>query len=126
MKNKALRFAVSVILMAIVSFTACLYLPWWSIAPACFIVALIMRLKVGVSFLAGFISLFVLWFGMSWLISSANQDILAHRISLLILKSDNPQSLMLLTAMIGAIVGGLGALSGGILSKLLLESKKLN
>lgn len=112
--------------MAIVSFTACLYLPWWSIAPACFIVALIMRLNVGVSFLAGFVSLFVLWFGMSWFISSANQDILAHRISLLIFKRDNPQSLMLLTAMIGAIVGGLGALSGGILSKIFLESKKLN
>jgi hypothetical protein len=117
-----MKFFISVLLMALLSFTVCLYLPWWSIGPACFIVALVMRMKVGWAFLAGFISLFLLWFGLSWWISSNNQDILAHRISLLILKKDDPQLLMLLTALMGAIVGGLGALSGGLLGKVIYNS----
>ena len=111
--------------MALLSFTLCLYLPWWSIGPACFVVALIMRMRVGIAFLAGFVSLFILWFGMSWWISTNNQDILAHRISMLILKKDSPESLMLLTALIGAIVGGLGALSGGLLGKIIYDNSKV-
>lgn len=104
--------------MALLSFAACLYFPWWSIAVVCFIVALVIKLKPGIAFLAGWIALFGLWGGMSFWISSSNNHLLAHKISLLILKSDNPIQLILITGMLGALVAGFAALGGSLLRSL--------
>ncbi len=70
------------------------------------------------SFLAGFVALFLLWGGLSWYISSSNNDLLAHKVSLLILKMDSPMLLILATALIGALVAGLAALSGSFVRRL--------
>ena len=67
------------------------------------------------SFLAGFAALFLLWGGLSFWISSANENILAHRVSLLILKNDSPFLLILITALIGALVAGFAALTGSFI-----------
>lgn len=107
-----MKFIVSVILIALLSFALCLFLPWWTIAIAAFVVSVFIRQKSFISFVSGFVSLFLLWGTMSWIISTANHDILAHRISLLILKTDNPLLLVLATALIGAIVAGFAALAG--------------
>ena len=49
--------------------------------------------------------------------SNNNEHILAHKVSLLILKMDNPYLLILATAVIGALVAGFAALSGSYLRK---------
>ncbi|HRN73946.1 MAG TPA: hypothetical protein PLM81_12520 [Ginsengibacter sp.] len=51
------------------------------------------------------------------MISSANHDILAHRVSELILKKDNPTMLILLTGLLGGLVAGFAALSGSFAHK---------
>lgn len=112
-----MKFFVSLLLTALLSFAACLYLPWWSIALAAFLVAALVPQKPFRSFLAGFTALFLLWGGLSFFISRANEHILAHKISLLLIKSDSPYLLMLATAFIGALVAGLAALSGSYLRK---------
>lgn len=112
-----MKFLTSLILTALLSFAACLFLPWWSIAPAAFLVAALIPQKPGKAFMAGFAALFLLWGLLSFLISNANEHILAHKISLLILNMDNPYLLMLATALIGALVGGFAALSGSYLRK---------
>lgn len=94
------------------SFGACLYFPWWSIAIIAFLVAAFIPQKPGVSFVTGFISLFVLWgILISW-ISIKNDQILAHRVSLLLFKVDNPFLLIIISALIGALVAGFAALTG--------------
>ncbi|MEO6489378.1 MAG: hypothetical protein ABIO04_05495 [Ferruginibacter sp.] len=110
-----MKFIVSLILMAVLSFAICLYLPWWSISIACFVVALFIRLRPGIAFLCGFLSLFILWGGLSFYISCNNNDILAHRISQIILKKDDPLLLIIATGLIGALVAAFAALSGSIL-----------
>jgi len=105
---------VSILLMAFLSFAACLYFPWWSIAVVCFVVAIIIPQRVGYAFLNGFVSLFLLWFSMSSWFSFNNDHILAHRMSLLLFKMDNPLLLVMSTALIGAFVGGLAAMSGAL------------
>ena len=112
-----MKFFSSVLLMALLSFSACLFMPWWSIAIACFIVSLIIPQKSGWAFLSGFISLFMLWFSLCFWISKNNNHILAHKISLLILKVDHPIALILFTAFIGALVGGFASLTGSLMRK---------
>src|SRR5436305_2101803 len=112
-----MKFIVSVILIALLSFAACLYLPWWSIAIVAFIVAVFIPQNAGISFLTGFFALFLLWGLISFWISSSNEHILAHKISLIILKIDSPYLLMLATAIIGGVVAGLAAMTGSFLRR---------
>ncbi len=112
-----MKFFISLVLTALLSFGFCLFLPWWSIAIAAFIVAVLIPQKPGRSFLTGFISLFLLWSGLSFWISNNNEHILAGKISMLILKMDNPYILMLVTALIAALVAGFAALAGSYLRK---------
>lgn len=113
-----MKFIVSIVLMAFLSFTASLYFPWWCIAIVCFLVSVFIHQKAGLAFLAGFLALFLLWGGLSVWISYNNNHILAHRISQLIVKKDDPNLLMLVTGLIGAIVGGLASISGSYTRKM--------
>jgi len=112
-----MKFITTLILTALLSFVACLYLPWWSIAIVSFIVALVIPQHPGKAFIAAFVALFVLWGALSYWISNNNEHILAHKVSLLILKMDSPYILMLATALIGALVASFAALSGSLLRK---------
>ena len=112
-----MKFFFAFILTILLSFAACLFLPWWSIAVAAFIVAALIPQKPFKAFLTGFIALFLLWGGLSFWMSNNNDHILAHKISQLILKMDNPIALILATAVMGALVAGLAALAGSYLRK---------
>ena len=112
-----MKFIVSLILMAVLSFAACLYFPWWSIGIVCFIIAVLIPQRAGIAFLCGFLALFILWAGLSFWISNNNDHVLAHKISALILKKDDPYLLIIVTGLIGAIVAGFAALTGSLLRK---------
>jgi hypothetical protein len=105
-----MKFFISTILIALVSFVACLYLPWWFIAIVGFIVAFAIPQKAGVAFVSGFIALFILWAGLSFYVSNANDHLLAHKISMLLL--------MIVTGVIGGLVAGFGSLTGRLCKKL--------
>lgn len=106
-----MKFILSVLLIMLFSFCACLFFPWWSIAVVAFLVSLFLPQRPFPSFLSGFISLFLLWGSLSLWISVKNGHILAHRVSILIFKTDSPYLLIIVTALIGAIVAGFAALT---------------
>lgn len=112
-----MKFFISLILTMLLSFAACLFFPWWSIAITAFIVAALIPQKPFKAFLTGFIALFLLWGALSFWISNNNDHILAHKVSQLLLKMDNPYLLILTTALIGALVAGFSALAGSYLRK---------
>lgn len=112
-----MKFLISLILTMLLSFAACLFFPWWSIAITAFIVAALIPQKPFKAFLTGFIALFLLWGALSFWISNNNDHILAHKVSQLLLKMDNPYLLILTTALIGALVAGFSALAGSYLRK---------
>lgn len=112
-----MKFLVSILLTALLSFALCLFMPWWSIAIAAFAVAALIPQKPGKSFVTGFTALFLLWGGLSFWISNNNHHLLAHKVSQLILKMDNPMLLVLATAIIGALVAGFAALAGSFVRK---------
>ncbi len=113
-----MKFFISILLIALLSFAVSLFMPWWVIAIAAFIVAFAIPQKPWLSFLAGFTALFILWIAISFYISSANDDLLVHKMSVLFLKADNPILLFLLTGLIGGLVAGFGSLSGRFLRKI--------
>ena len=110
-----MKFLVSILLTALLSFALCLFLPWWVIAIAGFAVAFAIPQKAGLSFFSGFLALFFLWAGLSFWMSAANNHLLAHKISMLFIKIDNPLLLIVVTGIIGGLVGGLGSLTGRLL-----------
>lgn len=112
-----MKFLTNFLIIGLISFIGCIYFPWWSIAIVSFIVGLLIPQKPFWSFLSAFLSLFILWFGLTFWINYKNGDILAHKISMLIIKKDAPILLMLMTALIGAMVSGFSSLSGSLLRR---------
>lgn len=112
-----MKFITSIILIALLSIAAGLYFPSWSIAIVALIVTVAIPQRPLRSFFAGFLALLLAWGVLSWYLSSNNDHLLAHKMSPLILGIDNPYMLILVTALIGAIIGGLGALTGSFIRR---------
>ena len=110
-----MKFLTAILTTAILAFAAGLFLPWWSVAIAAFVVALVMKQSSWKSALAGFLGGLLLWGGLAAYISLSNEHILAKRVSLLILKVENPWMLVLASGLVGALVSGLAALAGSFL-----------
>lgn len=113
-----MKYFLSFVLIVLFSFLLSLYMSWWSIAVVAFCVSLWLMPKPFLAFVTGFVSIFLLWGGLTWYISSANNDILAHRISMLVLQKDSPAMLIVLSALTGALVAGFAALSGSLFGRL--------
>jgi hypothetical protein len=112
-----MKLIVAIMLTALLSFVGGLYLPWWSIAIAAFVSVLLIPLAGGRAFLAGFGGVFLLWFLLALWIDVKNQHILSKKIAEIFPLGGSSLAIILVTAFIGALVGGLGALSGSYLRK---------
>ncbi len=117
-----MKFLASVLLMALVGFALGLYLPWWSVALTGFGISFFLYQKPMVALMTGFLSIFLLWGILTIVRSQVNDHILAHRVSILILQKDSPNLLILVTALIGGITGGMGALCGSLLRRIRIVS----
>lgn len=107
-----MKFLVALLLTVLLSFIAGLYLPWWSIAIAAFVVALVVYQKAGIAFLSGFLGLFLLWSGLALWIDAKNESIFSAKIGALLGIGNNPFLLILITGIISGLVGGFAAMTG--------------
>ena len=104
--------ATAILLTIIVSFVAGMYLPWWSIALVAFLVALFIDQKPGRTYLTGFAGIFLCWFLLAWWMDTQNDHILSVRIARLLPLHGSSFLLILITGLVGGIIGGLAALCG--------------
>lgn len=109
-----MRFAFSILLTIILAGFAEYFFPWWTIVLAAFIIALLFQLKPGKAFLAGFLSIAILWLAWTLKIDSANQHILSQRMARLF-SLPGYGWFIAVEVFIGALLGGLGAWSGSLL-----------
>jgi hypothetical protein len=107
-----MKFIVSAFITASLAFGLGLFLPWWSIAIAGFLTGFSIPQQKFLSMLSAFIGVFLFWGGLALYISFANNHILAQKIAMLVVKSNNPYALIALTASIGGITAGLTAFTG--------------
>lgn len=110
-----MKFFAALILTALLAYIAGIYLPWWSVAIAAFIVAVLVHQKAGKALLAGFLGVFLLWAGLAFWMDLQNESILSKRIANLLPLHGNTMLLIAVTGLIGGLVAGLAAMTGSYL-----------
>ena len=112
-----LKFLAATLLIALLSFACGLYFPWWVIAPVSFVVSLLIPQRPLPSFMAGFLALFLLWGGLALAIDLANGSILSARIATILPLGGSSYAIVIVTGLVGALVGGGSALTAAFLKK---------
>ena len=110
-----MRFILATLLTATLGFIAGLYTPWWSIAIISFLVAILIKQHYGIAFLSGFAGIFLLWGILSLIIDIQNNHVLSQKIAQIFPMGGSSLLLILVTALVGALVGGFSAMSGSSL-----------
>jgi hypothetical protein len=110
-----MKFIVATVLTALLAFISGLFLPWWGIAIAAILVALLVHQKAGKAFLSGLLGVFLLWAGLAWWIDMKNNGILSERIASILPLNGNSILLIGVTALVGGLVGGFAAMTGSFL-----------
>ena len=102
-----------IIAIIVLGFAGHSFLPWWSIVAVAAIVGIFIGKSGLQSFLFGFVAVLLLWGIYAWQLDTANVSILSSRIGNLF-GGLNPFSLILLTGLLGGVLGGLGAMTGAL------------
>ncbi len=110
-----IKFLVSTLLIALLSFVCGLFLPWWAFALVAFLVSALIPLRPLAAFFAGFLAIFLLWGGMAWGIDWMNNSILSAKIAAILPLGGSVIALILVTAFVGALVGGGAAVTGSFI-----------
>lgn len=114
-----MRFILATLLIALLAAITGIYLPWWTLALVAFVVALLIPQTNGRSFGAGFLGIFLLWSIIAFWIDAQNNSLLSTKVAQLFPLGGSSVLLVLVTALVGALVGGFAALSGGSLRRLI-------
>jgi hypothetical protein len=114
-----LKYVLSIVVTALVAFVSGLYLPWWGIAIAAFLVSAAIPQKPTFSFLSGFLGVFLLWEILAWWIDNKNNGILSQKVAALLGLGNSSVLLIVITSIVGAIVAGFAALAGTYLRRLI-------
>lgn len=109
-------------------FLACwlfnLFLPWWgSVIPALFIAAWMLDKSLA-GFMIGFLGSGFAWLVQAGYIHVANQGILTTRIADM-MGIGSPLVVLLITFLIGGILGGVSAMTGVLIKQNLLNPQNL-
>lgn len=106
-----MKLLLQLVVIAILAFVLELLLPWWSIAIAAFAGGLVFNSRA--NFLAGFLGIGVLWLLYALMMDATSAAPLAERVSKIL--SINKPLLLLITTLIGGLVGGFATMAGGAL-----------
>jgi hypothetical protein len=114
-----LKYILSILVTALLAFVTGLYMPWWGIAIAAFLVSAAIPQKPALSFLSGFLGVFLLWEVLAWWIDNKNNGILSQKIATILPLGGSSVLLIVITSIIGALVAGSAALAGTYLRRLI-------
>jgi hypothetical protein len=105
-----MRFLAALALTVLLSWLLGLWLPFWSLSLAALVVGFITRPSGRWAFMAGLLAGALLWGGLAWWADAANGQILSTRVGAIF--STDGGTMVLITALVGGILGGLGVLVG--------------
>lgn len=111
------------LIILILSLLAGFVLPWWAVAIIAFLAALFLGKTSGRSFWMGFSATAIAWIILALCKSIPNENVLAGRVATLF-QLPNWILILLVTAIIGGLVGGLAALSGQLFKKAFAKTEK--
>jgi hypothetical protein len=111
------KFVVTTALIALLSFVLGLFLPWWTIAIAAFAVSALIPQRPIPAFFSGFAALFLLWGLLALVADLRNESILSARVAAVLPLGGSSVAILLVTAFVGALVGGGGSLTAAFCRK---------
>lgn len=109
-----MKFLVQLLAIIVLAYILELFLPWYYIAVACFVMGYALKSKA--NFLAGFMAIALLWLVKASLQNSAGSSDLAERVAH-IFTLPKMELLFLVTSIVGGLVGGFAAWSGSLLKR---------
>lgn len=118
-----MKLLIQIILIAAASYLAEMFFPWWTAAGSAFIIVSLMPTRSMKAFLAGFLGVGLLWFAGALYYSIQTDFILTSKVVQL-LQVSNSVVVVVVTALLGGLTGGMAALSGNHLNKLLHEPSR--
>jgi hypothetical protein len=110
-----MKLIAHIIVVLLISWLLQSFLPWWTMAIGAFATGLYFRQNGFKSFFAGLIGVGLLWFGMAYYIDTTTDSILSSKVAA-IFPTKTVGLLMLVTAVIGGLVGGFASMTGGIIA----------
>src|ERR1700730_8423102 len=113
-----LKYILSIIVTALLAFLSGIYMPWWGIAIAAFLVSAAIPQKPSFSFLSGFLGVFLLWEVLAWWIDNKNNGILSQKVASLFKLGNSSVLLIVITSIIGEVGGRFDALRVSYLRRL--------
>ena len=113
-----MKYIFGIIGIIVLGFFIQSVLPWWTIAIVAAIIGASIKFTNLQSYAVGFIGVFLLWGIYAGFINNANEGILAIRMGALF-GGLGAYQMVLVTALLGGIIGGFGALTGRLGKNLL-------
>lgn len=110
-----MKFLAHIIAVLLLSWLLQTFLPWWTMAVGAFATGLYFRQGGFRSFTAGLLGVGLLWFGMAYYLDASTNSILSAKVAA-ILPTKTVGLLLVVTAVIGGLVGGLASMTGGIIA----------
>lgn len=117
-----MKIIKQMIFTIVLAFVLGQFLPFWSVVIAGFVVGYLVKTGSFSSFIAGFLGIALLWGFSAWFMSSGNEGILLERIANLFTLS--PMLLLVVTSVIGGVLGGFAAVSGTQLRLLIFPKRR--
>jgi len=111
-----MKTLLSFILIILLSAFAEYFGPWWMIAVVAFLVTLIVRTRR--SFFVGFLAIFIFWFSVALMRDIPNGHILSTRMADVLPLHGNYILFLIVTGIIGGLIGGVAAWSGSMFRRL--------
>ncbi len=108
-----MKFLVQLLLTIVICLLLQFFLPWWTLAIGTFVVAFLFDNKSVPSFAVGFIAVAILWLVMASYITISTDSVLTTKLNQLL-----PINSFIITAVVGGLVGGFGALTGSVFRKI--------
>lgn len=112
-------FFIKVLIIAILSFLLTFFLPWYIPFIVAFLTGIILSNKPGNNFISGFFGVGLFWLGYALFLDIRNDHVLSAKIAALFsdsLKTDISVGILLLvTTLLGALLGGLSAMAGAMI-----------
>jgi len=114
-----MKFILSIVLVALTTYAIGIYgsLPWWSFVVTNLIIAIALPIKPVQSFIAGALGVGALWAGLAFGIDLANNHILSTKVAKILPLGGSYIALIIVTALVGALLGGLASLTGSFVRK---------
>jgi hypothetical protein len=117
--SQSVKFIITVLLTVIAAYAVGIYgnLPWWSFVITNILIAIAIPQKPINAFLSGVLGIGLLWFSLAFIIDNQNQHLLSTKVANVLPLHGSYISLIILTTVVGALLGGLAALTGSYIRK---------